>query len=111
MKAGQLRELVKIQSPSSTQDEYGYSGSAWSDVFTTGSGYTHASVQPVNGREYFSGREMQNPVTHRVRMRFQSGVIPKMRVLVGGSRILQIESVINVDERDRELVLMCKELV
>ena len=43
-------------------------------------------------------------------MRYLSGIVPKMRVKVG-SRIFDILSIINVDERNRELQLMCRESV
>ena len=55
-------------------------------------------------------QQMQADVTHRVRFRYVAGVTAKMRVLYG-ARIFNVLSVINPEERNREIVLMCKELV
>jgi head-tail adaptor len=47
-------------------------------------------------------------------MRWQAGITPAMRVYyedhrTGADRFFDIESVINIDELNEELVLMCKE--
>ena len=46
--------------------------------------------------------------THRVKIRYLADVTPKKRFLFG-TRELYIESVQNIDERNRELVLTCVE--
>jgi len=70
----------------------------------------HASIEPISGREYFSAQTTQADVTHRINLRYVAGVKPKMRVKYG-SRIFDILSVSNVDERNRELQLMCRESI
>ena len=67
-----------------------------------------ASIEPISGREYFAAQSTQADVTHRIRIRYFSGIVPKMRVSYN-SRIFDILSVINVGERNRELQLMCRE--
>ena len=67
-----------------------------------------ASIEPISGREYFAAQSTQADVTHRIRIRYLSGIVPKMRVSYN-SRIFDILSVINVGERNRELQLMCRE--
>lgn len=79
-----------------------------------------AEVLPLTGRELFQGQQVRQDVTHRVTMRWFRGapptgsylpaVNPKMRLQLNG-RTLQIASVINVEERNVELVLMCREEV
>jgi SPP1 family predicted phage head-tail adaptor len=49
-------------------------------------------------------------VSHRVTLRFIPGVTAKMRVNYGG-RLLLIEAALNIEERNRELQLMCLEVV
>ena len=44
----------------------------------------------------------------RVTIRYREGIKSKMRVAIG-SRILEIVSVIDVDERHRQLDLLCEE--
>ena len=65
-----------------------------------------AFVQPLNGREYFAARQVQAETSHKVTMWYRPGVTSEMRV-VFGARVLEIESVLNVDERNIELQLMC----
>ena len=60
--------------------------------------------------EYFAAQSTQADVTHRIVLRFLSVIIPKMRVKFG-SRVFDILSIINVNERNRELQLMCRESV
>ena len=67
-------------------------------------------MEPITGREYFDSQREQASTSHRIRMRHLDGVTHRMRVAWGG-RIFEIESVANVDERKRELVLMCTESV
>jgi len=103
MRAGKLRETITIQQPNETQNAYGEIVQAWTTFATS-----RASVEPLQGREYFASKSVNADITIRFRMRYISGVTAKMRVLYG-SMTFDIQSVINVNERDRELVLMCKE--
>lgn len=48
--------------------------------------------------------------THKVTIRYRSGVTTQMRVAFG-SRTLNINGIINRDERNVELTLMCEEVV
>jgi len=103
MRAGKLRHRVIIEQVTSTDDGYGGRSDAWATFATV-----WASVKPLRGHEYFQAQQMQAKVTHKVKIRYLQGVTHKMRVKYG-SRILNIVSVINPDEKSRELVLMCEE--
>lgn len=105
MRAGRLRHRITIQQKSVSQDAYGEEDATWSTYLQT-----WASVEPLEGREYMEGRAQAQAVSHRVLMRHRDGVTAEMRVL-HGSRVLQIESVLNTRERDEELELMCREMV
>ncbi|MDA8212164.1 MAG: phage head closure protein [Clostridia bacterium] len=105
MNAGELRHRVKIQQKSVTRDSFGAESVTWSDVATV-----WAVVEPLRGREFFGAQQVNAEVTTRIRIRYRSGVVPTMRALYG-SRVYDIQSVINLDERNRELQLMCKEVV
>jgi SPP1 family predicted phage head-tail adaptor len=69
-----------------------------------------ASIEPLNGREFFAAQQVNAEVTARIRLRYLPGVTRQMQVKFG-SRTFAIESVINVEERNRELQLMVKEVV
>lgn len=81
------------------------SAKQWEDVKTI-----RASIEPIQGREYFSGAFAIGETVVRVRIRYQPdiAVTRKMR-LKYGSRILKIENVIDSKERHEELQLICKE--
>lgn len=67
-----------------------------------------ASVEPLQGREYFSGPFQMGENIVRVRIRYIEGVTRKMRIRYG-NRVFDIYSVIDSMESHRELQLMCKE--
>lgn len=105
MKAGTLRHRVVIQEKDPTQDEYGEEVPTWSDVDTV-----WAAVEPLAGREFLETQRVGAEVTTRIRIRYRDGIVPKMRV-VWGDHVYDIKAVIHVEERQREIHLMCKELV
>lgn len=106
MRAGTLRHKVTIQKTGSqTLDSSRQPVDLWVKVADV-----WAAVEPLSGRELVIAQQQQPDVTHRVRMRARDDVTAKMRVRHGG-RTLYIESATNVDERDRELHLMCRERV
>lgn len=105
MRAGRYRHRVTIKDRVVVRDSYGEEDVTWADVATV-----WADVQPIRGREYLEMDQAQADVTHRVYLRYRTGVEPTMRVYLG-SRALQIESVIRPGERRIGLELICKELV
>lgn len=104
MQAGTLRQVVAIQVDQGTQNDVGELVSNWVTTITG-----RAAVEPISGREFFDAQQRQAEITHRVRMRYRTGIEPTMRVLYR-SRVLMIEAVIDVGERRRELHLMCREM-
>ena len=105
MGSGAYRHRITIQSVTETADSFGAMTETWGTF-----AQVWASIEPLSGRELLQAQQIQADVTHRVRFRFLAGVTAKMRGLYG-TRYFNILSIINTDERDREIVLMCKELV
>lgn len=105
MQAGKLRHRVTIEQRTQTFDANGSPTDTWTAFATV-----WASVEPLSGRELLNAEQIQPVVSHRVRLRYLSGVQPEMRVL-HDSRALNIESVINKEERNIELELLCSEAV
>lgn len=105
MRAGRLRHRVTIQEKAVTRNTFGEEVVTWSDVATV-----WGSVEPVRGREFedvsFAGAE----VSTKIVLRYRSGVVPEMRA-TEGDNIYDILAVINVDNRDRELNLYCREVL
>lgn len=105
MRAGRLRHRVTVQRATDSIDQYGDQTPTW-----TALGTVWASVEPLSGREYFAAAQMQSEINARVTLRPISGVTitPKDRVKFG-TRYFDVQSVINLEERGRELQLLCVE--
>ena len=97
MRAGRLRHRVTIQSKSVTRDAYGGEVITWQDDVTV-----WGSVEPLRGREYIEGKQEQADVTHKIFLRYRSGITPTSR-LQHDSRNFEVVDVINKRERKREI--------
>ena len=103
MRAGNLRHLITIEEPIEALSDIGEVETTWQESITT-----YALINPLVGREYWSARQVTSEVTGKVNIRYVNGITPKMRIKFG-NRILSIEAIINVEERNRELVLLVSE--
>ncbi len=105
MRAGDLRNRVKIQSKSVTRNTFGEEVVSWVDVATV-----WAAIEPLSGREFLAAQAVNAELTVRIRIRYRTGIDSSMRVLFG-TRVFEIISPpINPVSDKRELHLMCKEL-
>jgi SPP1 family predicted phage head-tail adaptor len=103
MQSGNLRQKVNILQPATTQDAFGGLGEP--DTFASN---VWAEVKGLQGRELNAAQQIVAQVTHSIRIRYVSGVKGNMLVQFG-SRIFNIEAVVNHDEQPRELHLLCIE--
>lgn len=103
MRAGELRHLITIQQRSVSRDEFGAESEAWGTF-----SQVWAKVQPLSGQELEHGQAMHSDTTHKVTIRHLSGVTTEMRI-VHDSRTLEILSVVNRDERNIQLEMLCRE--
>lgn len=107
IKAGKYNKVITIQQRNYEKEKLnshdGNRQPIWEDVSTV-----HASVEPIQGREYFSGPFQMGESIIRIRIRYLPGITQKMRVKYG-KRLLGIYSVIDPKEEHKELQLMCKE--
>lgn len=101
---GKMRHRVAIQSKSTSTDAYGQALDSWTTLRTV-----WAQIQPTTGREYERAAQMVADITHTITMRYCE-VEPSNR-LVRGSSIYQIKYVINVDELNHYVQLLCVEVV
>ena len=104
MRAGRLRYQVKIQSPQKDTSPGG-GEVTWSDFATV-----WAAIEPLRGSEFFLSQQVNAEVTGKIVMRYLEGVKPDMRILYG-SRVFEIDSILDIAERHRELRLLVKERV
>ena len=109
VKAGRMRKRVVIEFNDNTTAEAitgdGQPEDNWREFATR-----WASVEPIetSGREFREAANVAEDVTHVLRLRYLPGVTAKHRVMFG-IREFEIESVVNVEERGRETVLICRE--
>lgn len=104
--SGELRNSLKIQKPDNPRDAHG--GQATDSWKTIGKACT--KIRPLSGTERIEHAKMKSIVTHEITLRYQTGIDTTMRFLFG-DRPLNIVSIINIEERNRVLVAMCKEVV
>jgi len=105
MNAGKLRHRVTIQKLEEVDDGYGGVTSTWKDMATVWS-----SVEPLKGRELYAAQQVKAELTHRIRIRYMSGIKPEMRI-VFDNRSFDIEAIIDPEERHESLELLCSEVV
>jgi len=104
MRAGDLKQQVEIQRYIETTNDFGETIADW---FTLS--VRRASISPISGKEYFASKQVNAEVTHRVYMRY-TDVQAKDRLVYQG-RIFNIESVLNLRERNVSLEIICTEQI
>jgi SPP1 family predicted phage head-tail adaptor len=103
LRAGLLRHKIEIQNKVVTRDSMGGEVVTW-----VAFAHAWASIEPLSGREYFAARQIQASITHKMKMRYQSGIMPYHQI-GWGERFFNIDAVMNTEERNKELVLFCTE--
>ena len=92
-----MRHLVSIERRATVAGDYDDIPDVWEQ---------HApawiDIKPLQGQELLIAQQVQSKMTHRATAPFQAGVTSDMRIKLG-TRTLEIDSVINVDERNRQL--------
>jgi len=102
MRAGLLRHRVTIQEPVETKGQLGDTEQTWSDRDTV-----WAAIEPVRGDERFSLMQEKATIDTKITMRAVSYLTPKMRLL-HNERIFDIEAIVDVGTRGREMEVFCK---
>lgn len=105
MRAGGLRKRVMIQKPvPGTPDGLNEPPFTWTDELKIWVG-----ILPQSSREFYRSQQVNAEVTHLVSTRYRTGLDATKRLVLEGSRVLDIVSVVDVDERGREMLLTCVE--
>ncbi len=107
VRAGLLRERIIVQTVTTTKGSSGQPVESWA-------GYKRwASIEPLRGQELEVARQNNERITHRVLLRYDErtkSITVKDR-LKHQARLLHVEGIYNVQERDRTLELVCREAV
>lgn len=103
MKAGKLRHRVILQRLSAGDDGYGGITEIWQEVAVL-----WAQVEPLRGNERYRAQAITAELSHKVTIRYRKNVVPQMRLVIG-EQILNIQAVIDPEERHVLLELLCSE--
>lgn len=103
--AGTYRHPITVQRQSTMKNEYGEKVPTWEDF-----AQSRAGIYPISGKDYISSVEINSEVTTKIHLRYIPGITADMRVQFG-TRTYKIIAVLNFQERNKELQLMCKEMV
>jgi head-tail adaptor len=118
MRAGPLRQIATIQSRSATADGYNQRSGAWAPLSAALTNVA-CNINDLSGLELVRAQKIVAECTVLIVMRGFTGwrlvFTPACRAISGdsvnGNRIFDIKSVINPDGRDRELHLLCVEII
>ena len=103
MKIGDLRHKITFQTYLKADDGYKGGPKSWTNFVTV-----WASVETPSGREYFFSQQIKVEITHKVKIRYRDDLTEKMRILFG-TRVLAIESILDIKERHEVFEILCRE--
>lgn len=107
LRSGRYNKVIILQKRNYEKEResniYGHRTPYWEDVATV-----RASIEPLQGREYFSGPFQLGENITRIRIRYIPNITRKMRIKYE-DKYFDIYSVIDSKEAHRELQIMCKE--
>ena len=102
---GKLRSLVTLQHRTKTTDGSG----GWTNTYTEYA-KVWAQVKPLSGRETLTSLQLENPITHRIYLRYRDDIIASDRI-VHRSRNFNIRSILDRDELKRYIEISAEENV
>lgn len=106
IRAGNLRHRIDIQESTDVPDGMGGSTLTWASV--SGMGSVPAAIWPVSSKEILDAMKQELQITHKIRIRYRAGLTSKNRI-VFGSRVFNIISIINADEKGRQIDILAIE--
>jgi SPP1 family predicted phage head-tail adaptor len=104
LRSGTMDRLAVFQTPAESANAIGEPILTWSDFATR-----WVAILPLSGNEQITALAAEGSITHRIRLRYTSGLKPKMRFTCEG-RTFEIMSVVERGRRE-EHELMASEVV
>ena len=105
MPIGDLNKRIQIQYEVKSSDGMGGWDSTWTDACTC-----WAALWPISAKETIQSMKETMTISMRIRIRYRSVLRPDWRIRFG-NRFFNIVSIVNPEERNELLDLMCKEAV
>ena len=105
MRSGDLNKYITIQHPTKASDGMG----GFTETFTDADSI-FAAIWPISATELVRSMQQTMEITHRIRIRYRSAFRPDWRIKFG-NRYFNIVSIINPNEKNELLDLMCREAI
>ncbi|TAL59170.1 MAG: head-tail adaptor protein [Bacteroidetes bacterium] len=106
MKIGHMRDMVTIQKSTFTQNSHGEEIQTWADYITC-----WGEIIPTGGREVYQTSIEKAFGDFEVAIRYTSSEIsPNMRLSLSG-QTYNIESVVDIGNRHREIHMTCNRVI
>lgn len=105
MRAGDLRNLISLQSYAETRSASGHARQTWSTYVSV-----WAKFRTLSGNERIAAQQASSVLTHEVSIR-QLDFVKSGDRIVWGDRIFDIKDVRNVDELNVETRMLCTEVL
>lgn len=109
--AGALRHKIQVLAPvNGSPDSYGAPTGGFASL-----GTRRASIEPLTGRELWAARQISADVTHKITLRYYSGILPSWQFarLNGAGNVVQtfaISYILDKDEVHQYMTCMAKEV-
>ena len=103
MRAGETRHRVTLQKPVQARAAFGDVRTTYADVATV-----WAAIDWESGRRYEAAAQLNSEVQGIIRIRYRSDIKADWRIKYG-ARYIQVLSIANIYERDREMQINCRE--
>lgn len=103
MRGQRLRQLVDIMKPIRTSTQVGGVSISYLKIETR-----PAAITPISADARIRADQSVSDITHRVRIWWFEGLTPDHRLELGG-RVFAIRGIINKDERNKMMELLCTE--
>ena len=104
MRNGGLRHRVQLQARSTSDDAAGGQANVWTTTC-----WLWAQISPSGGLEREAGGAFRGKIIHNVKMRYRPDITAASRLVFRGNRYFNVVNVTDVDERKRDLALICEE--
>jgi SPP1 family predicted phage head-tail adaptor len=101
-----LRHRIVIEAGQPASDGGGGGAGFWTNPLPVARAWAH--IEPLRGREALASMKLESRITHRITLRYRAGISAAMRVAFKG-RYFNIRAVINPEERNEILELLCEE--
>jgi SPP1 family predicted phage head-tail adaptor len=104
MRRGQLRHPIVIEQQSTSQDTMGGQVTTWTTLLTT-----RAAIEPMSAIERGAAQSIATDVTHQITVAYHpllaDPILNATRRVKYGSRYFNIRGTLNVDERNRVIMI------